>query len=139
MTTASPRGIAASTAAMRPRYIVATVLYCAFLWALSSDTDPPKFEFPWQILGLDKAIHAVLYAVLGAIVSVGMRRSGKPISPWAQCFVPVLFAAMYGITDEIHQLYVPNRTFDVGDLLANFAGATLAQTGLCYGYWRNGL
>ena len=45
---------------MRLPYIVATVLYCAFLFSLSADSDPPKFEFPWQIMGLDKVIHAVL-------------------------------------------------------------------------------
>jgi len=67
-----------------------------------------------------------------------MRRSGRPVSPWVQCFVPILFAVLYGITDEIHQLYVPNRNFDVGDLLADLAGATLMQMALCYTYWRNG-
>jgi VanZ family protein len=120
---------------MRPRYIVATVLYCIFLWVLSSDTDPPKI-FPWLVQGFDKVIHAGLYAVLGAIVSLGMRRSGKPVSPWAQCFVPILFAGLYGLSDEIHQVYVPNRTFDLGDLFADVAGATLAQAGLCFAYWR---
>lgn len=124
---------------MRVPYIIATALYCAFLFSLSADSDPPKFEFPWQIIGLDKVIHAILYSVLGIIVSVGMRRSGRPVSPWAQCFVPILFAVLYGMTDEIHQLYVPNRNFDVGDMLADLAGATLAQMALCYSYWRNGL
>ena len=51
-------------------------------------------------------------AVCGAgdDVSVGMRRSGKPVSP-GTVFVPILFAALYGLTDEIHQLCVPNRTW----------------------------
>jgi len=122
---------------MRPRYVVATALYCAFLFVLSADSDPPRLTFPWNVAGLDKTVHAVLYAVLAAIVSVGMRRSGKPVSPWAQCFVPVLFAAAYGLSDEVHQLFVPNRTFDVGDLLADTAGATFAQAVLCYRYWRD--
>lgn len=121
---------------MRPRYTIATVLYCGFLFLLSSDTNPPTFELPWHVLGLDKVIHAMLYAGLGAIVSLGIRRSGRPVSPWAQCFFPVLFALLYGISDEIHQLYVPNRNFDLGDVLADVAGASLAQTGLCYAYWR---
>jgi len=120
---------------MRPRYIAATALYCAFLFALSADSNPPSIELPWEIEGLDKTVHAALYAVLGAIVSLGMRRSGKPVSFWAQCFVPVLFAGVYGMTDEIHQLYVPNRTCDLGDLLADVAGASLVQAGLCYRYW----
>jgi VanZ family protein len=117
-------------------YIIATAAYCGLIWQMSSDTTPPKWELPWQIEGLDKVLHAAVYAVLAAIVSVGIWRSGKPVSLWAQCFVPVLFAALYGLSDEIHQLYVPNRNFDIGDLLADTAGATIAQSILCYAYWR---
>ncbi|MDZ4861471.1 MAG: VanZ family protein [Candidatus Hydrogenedentes bacterium] len=123
---------------MRWPYIIATAAYCGLIWQMSSDTTPPTWKFPWQIEGLDKVFHAVVYAVLGAIVSVGMRRSGKPVSPWAQCFVPVLFATFYGLSDEVHQLYVPSRNFDIGDLLADMAGATMAQVVLCYLYWRGG-
>lgn len=121
---------------MRLPYIVATALYCGFIWMLSADTSPPNFDLWLPVAGLDKVCHSLLYAVLGAIVSVGMRRSGRAVSTWAQCFVPILFATIYGITDEIHQLYVPNRMFDLDDLLADLAGATMAQTGLCYAYWR---
>ena len=65
-------------------------------------------------------------AVCGAgdDVSVGMRRSGKPVSP-GTVFVPILFAALYGLTDEIHQLCVPNRTW-FGDMLADLAGRACA-------------
>ncbi len=121
---------------MRWPYIIATTVYCGLIWQMSSDTNPPKWNLPWQIQGLDKVFHAVVYAILGTIVSVGMRRAGRPVSAWAQCFVPALFALCYGLTDEIHQLYVPNRTFDIGDLMADLAGATLAQSVLCYLYWR---
>ena len=121
---------------MRARYILATILYCAMIFAMSSDTNPPAFTLPWQMQGLDKVFHAILYAGLGALVSVGMHRSGKPVSPWAQCFVPIIFAVLYGVTDEVHQIFVPNRTFDFGDMLADLAGPTIAQMGLCYGYWR---
>lgn len=103
---------------------------------MSSDTTPPTWKLPWQIEGLDKVAHAAIYAVLGGIVSIGMRRSGKPVSFWAQGFIPVLFATLYGLVDEFHQLYVPNRTFDIGDLLADMAGATMTQAVLCYVYWR---
>lgn len=124
------------TITMRARYFIATVLYCGLIFALSSDSHPPAFALPWQMQGLDKVCHAILYAGLGSIVSVGMRRSGKPVSVWAQCFVPIIFAFLYGISDEIHQIYVPNRTFDFGDMLADLAGPTMAQMVLCYQYWR---
>ncbi|HRI87409.1 MAG TPA: VanZ family protein [Candidatus Hydrogenedentes bacterium] len=121
---------------MRWPYLLATAVYCGLIWRMSADTDPPTWTITWQIEGLDKVFHAAVYAILGAIVSVGMRRSGKSVSAWAQCFVPVLFAALYGLTDEIHQIYVPNRQFDLGDLIADFAGACMAQCVLCYFYWR---
>lgn len=121
---------------MSPPYTAATVLYCIFLFILSSDSTPPRLDLPWEIASLDKAVHAVLYAVLAAIVSVGMRRSGKPVTPWAQCFIPILFVAAYGVTDEVHQLFVPNRTFDIGDWLADVSGAALVQAWLCFRYAR---
>lgn len=121
---------------MRTPYLIATVVYCGFLWILSSDPTPPQFELPFQIMGLDKVIHAVLYAVLGALVSIGIRKSEKNPSAWSQCFVPILFAAVYGTVDEIHQSFVPNRDFDLGDILADLAGASIAQMVLLYVWWR---
>lgn len=32
-------------------------------------------------------------------------------------------AGLYGITDELHQVYVPGRTADVADWLVDMAGA----------------
>jgi VanZ family protein len=121
---------------LRTPYLIATVAYCGFLWVLSSDPTPPQFELPFEILGLDKVIHAALYAVLGGIVSVGIRKSGRNSSPWTQCFVPILFAALYGAVDEIHQIFVPNRDFDLGDILADLAGAAIIQMALLYVWWR---
>ncbi|MEC9488188.1 MAG: VanZ family protein [Halanaerobium sp.] len=36
---------------------------------------------------------------------------------------PILLTILYGLTDEIHQLYVPGRVFSLTDLLADFCGA----------------
>ena len=121
---------------MRTPYLIATVAYCGLLWVLSSDPTPPQFELPFEILGLDKVIHAVLYAVLGGIVSVGIRTSGRNPSAWTQCFAPILFAAVYGAVDEIHQSFVPNRDFDLGDILADLAGAAIIQMVLLHVWWR---
>ena len=38
---------------------------------------------------------------------------------------PIAFAAIYGVTDEIHQAFVPTRSADPWDLLADAAGATM--------------
>lgn len=34
-----------------------------------------------------------------------------------------LFAGLYGVSDEVHQIFVPMRFFSTDDIFANFAGA----------------
>ena len=46
----------------------------------------------------------------------------------------VLLATLYGVTDEGHQWFVPGRTAEVADLVADAVGAAVA-TGLIWG-WR---
>ncbi|GMW00874.1 MAG: hypothetical protein AMXMBFR84_20110 [Candidatus Hydrogenedentota bacterium] len=117
---------------MNPYYAVATALYCTVIWIASANPDLSPAELPLE--GLDKVIHMVEYAVLATLVSLGMRRSRRGWSEWALCFGPMFFALAYGTVDEIHQLFVPNREFDLGDIVANFAGGALAQSVLCY-FW----
>jgi VanZ family protein len=116
-------------------YYALTAVYCFFLWSLSASPELGTITLPFN--GADKLIHFTLYMGLAAIVSVGIRRSGRPASAWSQCFVPVLFATLYGFTDEIHQVFVPNRSFDFGDILADMAGASFIQAILCYFWWRS--
>ena len=119
---------------MSAPYWLATALYCAGLFWLSADSTPivPAAVFPGQ----DKAAHAVLYAGLAAVVSVGVRRSRQPKPPAAQFWIPLLFACFYGMTDEIHQIFVPNRVFDPWDIAADALGAAAVQAVLCGYLWR---
>ena len=38
----------------------------------------------------------------------------------------VIFATLYGASDEIHQIFVPARSADIFDFLADFIGASAA-------------
>lgn len=63
--------------------------------------------------GSDKLAHALAYLVLGALGSLatGSRPAGA------------LLAVLYGISDEIHQSFVPGRFPDLWDLVADSVGA----------------
>ena len=119
---------------MKSRYWLLSLLYCAGLFWLShhSFDQRPDLEIP----GLDKLIHAILFGGLAAVVSTGIRRSGKETAPKWQFWAPILFALLYGLSDEIHQWFVPNRAFDPLDVLSDGAGALLAQAVLCFRIWR---
>ena len=122
--------------AFKKRYAVATLLYCGMIFTLSSQSEPPAAD--WGLLdlpGMDKVAHGILYAGLAGLVSFGLRRSNETVRAPVHFWIPVLFASLYGLSDEVHQLYVPERSFDWMDLLADGLGATIVQVPLCANLW----
>ena len=85
------------------------------LSALPNLRGAPSFPFS------DKIAHVILYAGLGAALAWGWARSPQTVS-----HVALLIAgALYGITDEWHQMYVPGRTPDLADWIADVVGVLL--------------
>lgn len=118
---------------MSRRYYVAITLYCGLIFWLSNQSNPPTpdISFPGQ----DKVAHIVLFGGLSGLISLGLHRAARPVSPWVLRFAPVLFVFAYGALDEIHQFFTPERTPDLLDLLADVTGAVLAH-GLLSAYFR---
>src|SRR5688572_21178517 len=79
----------------------------------------------------DKLLHALAYFGL-AVVVVRALGAGLParIGP-ATAIAAWVVAAGYGVTDEIHQMFVPGRTAAVDDLVADAIGA-FAGVVLCW-------
>jgi len=76
--------------------------------------------------GLDKLLHACAFGSLAFTLSYWFpleKYSKKPLE-YFLCVCCVV--AVYGITDEIHQLFVPGRDASVYDWFADCAGAVLA-------------
>jgi len=113
--------------AYRWPWLALTLLYCAIIFALSSQPDlgrdpPPWLDWPHS----DKVIHFTMFGGLAGLVALGLWRSnGDALPPARRLFAAAGFATVYGLFDEIHQLFVPNRSFDLLDLLADAAGATI--------------
>lgn len=116
-------------------YYLATIAYCVGIFVLSHDSDPPSstFDIPY----LDKGLHAVVYGALAICVSLALSRSQRPLSELTLFWAPIVFATAYGMTDEIHQRFVPNRFFEISDMLANGAGAVGAQLVMHFGVRRS--
>lgn len=84
-----------------------------------------RFEWSWSPLALlGRAAHITEYAVLAALLYWGFRRVTRRHPRAASLALAV--TALYGITDEIHQSFVPGRTPSVPDLLIDLIGAALA-------------
>src|SRR5262245_11373692 len=74
----------------------------------------------------DWATHGAAYFVLGALVCRALAGGLlQPLAP-AQAALAVLIATGYGVSDEIHQAYVPRRESSAADVLKDFGGSCLA-------------
>ena len=66
----------------------------------------------------DKLVHATVYFVLALTYLYALSLPNKPV-------LALLLAVAYGLSDEIHQLAIPGRTFEWLDLMADTMGAFL--------------
>lgn len=106
-------------------YAVAVVLYCAVIFLLSSGPVPEEVEELSPFPGFDKVAHGALFGGLAACVAVGLWRSNARLSRRRFIGIPVLFTTLYGISDELHQYFVPERSADAWDMAADFVGALI--------------
>lgn len=119
------------------RYLPA-LLWMAVIWWSSSRTwhasDALLLELPrWVLAALavvppDKLVHAGIYFILALLWRWGLE--GKSA---ARLWAPAA-ATIFGAVDEIHQGWVPGRSSDPWDLLADAVGASLAI--LLWSLWR---
>ena len=78
----------------------------------------------------DKMAHALSYGLLGVLCLVGLSAGRWSGVTWRRAAMAVVLAVLYGVTDEVHQAFVPGRSPDVADLAADALGATLAVGGM---------
>ena len=79
---------------------------------------PPAFPYA------DKLVHLAAYAVLGGLVARALR-AGRPGSPGARTLVGAAAAvALFAAGDEWHQQFIPGRSGDPTDWLADLIGAS---------------
>ena len=107
--------------------------YMAAIFAISSIPNPPDLP---SAVG-DKGGHAVLYFGLGALLVRALARGWSRRFTIGTAFTAVLYSTLYGITDEIHQAFVPPRQPDVRDIVVDGLGAAAAALLLwAWARWR---
>jgi len=93
------------------------------IFYLSSQRQLPR---PKEISSEVEAIagHFTVYAVLATLVMFALAESG--ISKTRRFVYAFAFAVLYGVSDEIHQAFVPGRDPDLFDLMVDGIGAMTA-------------
>jgi VanZ family protein len=94
--------------------------YCGFIFYLSSLPGGSLGFLPFS----DKVKHFFLYLILGSIFAYFLKNLKSSLTGIMVGTATLLFTLLYGLSDEIHQLFVSGRTFDLIDLLADTVGGT---------------
>jgi uncharacterized protein YfiM (DUF2279 family) len=76
------------------------------------------------IPGMDKFCHMSIYGMLAMTVLWALGR-GKQVSLLKVALETFFFCLLYGVSDEFHQSFIPQRSVSGLDLLADLAGAML--------------
>ena len=108
-------------------YWLPVILYCLLIFIQSSY---PVIQSLPSIPHMDKLAHTGAYALLGFLFFRVFQTTSIQKNAVLLVIFSALASSLYGISDEIHQYFVPSRTADIVDVLADAAGSVLgAVTG----------
>lgn len=96
------------------------LLYCLLIFIQSSHPSPditPHWPY------IDKVLHFIAYALLGALFLRAFNITRIKHHLKLIIILSIILSSLYGISDEIHQSFVPYRTADVMDVIADILGS----------------
>lgn len=100
------------------QYWLPVIIYCFFIFMVSEKGGGiyiPPLPF------MDKIFHVALYAILGALYSRAHNwQWGK-----GTFISTIMFTLFYGLSDEFHQFFVPERVPSVFDVIADGIGGVI--------------
>ena len=107
-------------------YWVPVALYAGVIFYLSAQSHPEE-QLPSFLIEdvSDKVLHGVEYGILALLCYRAFRwAAGSAVAQQAVALA-IVAASVYGVTDEVHQFFVPFRESSWQDWLADTIGAAI--------------
>lgn len=106
------------------KYWLPVIVWAVIIFTASSMPLPPR---PPVFPHFDKVCHFIEYAVLGFLLLRALDSTDVNPKGFNLRMMAVLLAIIYGISDELHQYFVPGRFVELGDILSDGFGAYIGQ------------
>jgi len=98
-------------------YFIPAVFYYALIFFISSKS----YGIGIKTAFLDKGVHCLEFAILAFLLSFGFFKSLR--SPIKDKALMTIFSGfLLGLLDEVHQHFVPQRQFEILDIIADGMG-----------------
>lgn len=101
-------------------YWAPVISYCVFIFIQSEFPSAIKTH---DIPHIDKLAHFLGYGLLGILFFRAFRTTSLKENADRLMLFSMAASILYGISDEIHQYYVPFRSADIADALADMLGS----------------
>ena len=112
------------------RYLVlsiAWVFFTFYLLIIYSHKESSTISFPF----LDKVVHFILFFIQSILITNTLYeysdRNNRII-----LIASIILLLLFGLIIEIQQIYLPYRTFEIMDLIANFVGVLFGSFVVIY-------
>lgn len=95
------------------------IIYSGIIYFVSAI---PNLKTPGDQLNLDKLIHFGEYMPLGFLISRALHKTNQGLSLRFLFIVTLILTILHAMGDEFHQSFVPGRSGDWPDALADSIG-----------------
>ena len=118
--------VPAGTLTLNLFYRLPLFTFCLFIFWQSSFSflDSPPL-FPHE----DKLMHMGAYGFMALLAARNLKKERPFFNRSKIRILAILFASLYGLTDEIHQAFVPSREASILDFAADICGSIM---GACF-------
>ncbi|HIP51602.1 MAG TPA: trypsin [Campylobacterales bacterium] len=90
--------------------------------------DTADHNFAFRLIGHipygDKLMHGLLYGIMALLLNYGLKFKAYKFLGF-NMQLGAIIVLVFATIEEISQYWIPSRTFDLGDLLADFVGVVL--------------
>lgn len=97
------------------------VFWALVIFKFSSGSVPKASDSFWVDFIIKKIGHVILFATLAVLIYRGLVGSG--IGKTKAIVFALIFSVLYGISDEIHQMYTQGREAKVRDVIIDAFGS----------------
>ena len=105
-------------------FILPALIGTILIFIFSNQSYPPIIDlgFQWN----DKLLHLISYFAYGSTLIFFLFGSFENINFKRAIMFILFFGALFGISDELHQSFIPGRDAEVFDLIADCLGIAIS-------------
>lgn len=115
-----------STRVLSYKYLALIYALLIFVVSAVPSITPPTFGFVLE----DKILHFIEYSIFSALLFLAFFTSGKEFLKKHAFLISSLVGIAYAVSDELHQKFVPGRSCEFFDFLADSLGIIVIQIGI---------